>query len=254
MHVADREVGVAVVVDVPDGDSHAGLRLAVGVDGAAGHHAALLEALPAVEPQPVHGLVVGDEDVLQAVAVEVGAGDAEAVAGHRLETGRGADVGEGAAVVAVEPVGSRRRVALGAAELRQAEGVDAVDLRVGAPAQVVDQHEVEVPVTVVVEEGGRSPPARVPDAGPFGGVLEAAAAEVPQQSVLPEVGDVEVDVAVVVDVAGGHPHAVSRGLRPGSRGRFEVTAAPVAVEPVRGLLRGGGGEAAALNEVGVEVA
>ena len=205
-----------------------------------------------VQPQLVHCHVVGDEDVGVAVAVEVRADHAEAVAESELQSSLAAHVRERAvAVVAEQHVGRRRLVVL-----RRAVGAHAghVALEFGffAPLDVVGEEDVQIAVRIQVQERGGCAPPRLVHAGCRSHVLEDAAAVVAQQHVRADVGDVEVHVAVVVVVAGGDAHAVAVAVGHIPAG-LEVAVADVEVEAVR-MWRLRRVEEAALHEVDVQVA
>ena len=76
---------------------------------------------------------------------------------------------------------------------------------------VVRGKQVEVAISVVVEEHGTTAPARIPRSGPLRHVLEGSVSAVPVQSVGAVVGDVEIREAVSVEVATGTALAVGRG-------------------------------------------
>ena len=130
-------------------------------------------------------------------------------------------------------------VAVGAdARLRVAAELVAVEREV----EVARDVEVEVAVAVGVEEPGRARPRRRArgerrggDAGFGGGVLEGAVAAVSPQQVGTEVGDVEVEVAVAVDVAERGAHAVAVLDDAGLRGRvLEGAVGPLMEEAIAG--------------------
>ena len=76
------DVQVAVGIEVADGQAHAGLLLPVLAEGDAGLEALLGEgAVVVVAEQQAGRGVAGDVDVGPAVAVEIGGGDGEGVAG-----------------------------------------------------------------------------------------------------------------------------------------------------------------------------
>src|SRR3989442_3210744 len=101
----------------------------------------------------------------------------------------------------------RARVALGrAVGLRlPIERAEEVSLR--SPVHVTADEEVEQTVAVEVEPGGGGAPARVGDACPRSNFLEAAA-QVVEEVVSSERGDVDVFLAVVVVVADRGSHAL----------------------------------------------
>ena len=77
--------------------------------------------------------------------------------------------------------------------------------------EVVRDVKVESAVAVVVEEGGRRAPARIPEPGTGRGrdVFEAAVAPVAPQLVPAVAGEVEIDVTVFVDVTSRDAVAIS---------------------------------------------
>ncbi len=257
--------GTGVVVDVGRGAPHARLRAPSLVDGTASLEGAVDEgAVAAVLPELVRRLVVGDEEIGPAIAIEIGGNDAEAVAESGAQTCRRGDVGDAQAArrilpfVAQQGVGSGRRVAQRAAVVRSAGGVLAGEVGGERPDHVVGDEEVEVAVGVGVEEGGAGAPPRVAGARFLGDVGKehpaGLGAVVAQQGVATDVGDVEVGIAVAVDVADGNPHAVAAVVAAGAcRDVFEAAVAAVAPQLVAGLRRAAV-ETAALHQVEVEIA
>ncbi len=65
--------------------------------------------------------------------------------------------------------------------------------------------QVEVTVAVGIEEAGAGAPAGIRDAGPFGHLLESAIPPVPVEPIRPEIGDIKIDMPVVVLIAGETP-------------------------------------------------
>ena len=234
-------------------------------------------AVAAVQEQEIRVHVVGDEDVDQAVVVDVGRHHAEAVAvvarlGRRtfvlvLVAGSSIscssvitlsiDVGERAiAVVVVEQVldgldRPRRRVEpdllLGVADPVMVFGI--------IPAAVVGHVDVEVSVVVVIEHGAAGRPVGCVDAGRLADVLERAVAVIEVQDVRAVVAQEDVLVAVVVDVAGDDAVAEAAEAEPGRLGHvLEMVAAQVLVEPVRALFGGAQRQERGGGEVDVEQA
>ncbi len=204
------------------------------------------------EEEVAHG-VVGDEEVDPAVAVDVDRhrrqrlATGTPVASFLIWTPASAEtsVKRAVAVVAVE-VGERalivERRAVGAADA----GEPVVELEVdrARPAHVVADEEVEVAVAVVVEERARRRPLLLvaADAGRRGDVGEARAGVlVAQQLVGADRGDEQVDVAVVVVVAGGDARAVEREIDARLAAHVaEAARAVVLVERERAARRAGG--------------
>ena len=269
--LGDEEVLVAVVVEVAGVDSHVGLGVAARAERRSRGQRAVVEgAVAPVHPQLVLALIVGDEEIEPAVAVEIGRCRAEGRPELAAHPGRRGHVLEDAVPpVAVEQVGLRparlRRAVVGCAG-------PVVALRVARQrvAEVVADEQIEPAVPVVVEERRRNPPSGIACAAPFGDVGEGAVTPVAEHAVASEAGQVQVGPAVVVHVAGRHAHAVAAhgdARLGGHVGEPEPAPAVdrdlqiVAVEPVAGrLIRGrreqrvAVPEQLALHEVDVEVA
>ena len=158
---------VAIVVDVCTAHTHAGLLLAIVVNGASGPKADVHEpTVTLVAPQDVRLAVIGDEDIELPVEVIITHDDAQRCPVQGIDPGRGGDVLEGAvAPVVVEPVRGRDGVVFRGAVVFSAEPRVAGDFRLRRPSQVIADIEVEVSVGVVVQEGGGGPPAGVTHAG-----------------------------------------------------------------------------------------
>jgi hypothetical protein len=185
--------------------------------------------------QEIRRGVVGHEDVRPAVVVVVTDHDAEPVAAPVEHAGLAADVGEGAvAVVAVEHRPQRREVERVAVDAELLAGVAAEHLVVHARVHVVDDEEVHVTVAIDVRPGA----ARTERRRPAGAcrarhVGERLAPVVVEEHVRSDVGDVDVDPAVVVVVGGAAAHAVA-GMRQagGRRHVLERAVAAIVEQPV----------------------
>ena len=125
---------------------------------------------------------------------------------------------EGAVAAVVEQPVLLGRTRQRPAVVGGAAGHEARLVRRHQEAVVVADEEIEPTVAVVVEErrGGAEP--AIVDARRRGHVAEGAVAVVPEQLIRPQVGEVEVDPAVVVEVAGGDADAVPGGLDAGALG------------------------------------
>ena len=215
--VGHRQVEAAVAVGVGDRHPHAPFRLAVAVEPGPPHHRLVEKgAVPLRDPELVGLAVVGDENVDPAVIRKVGAGHSQSP-GRGVDSRGHRDVGELPRLVAVQGVAH-------AGELAGRAVVDAVRGaadHAGVVVDVVHGVEVEVAVAVVVDEGGRGAPAVGGEGGGIGGG-EGAVAAVPVEGVGAVVGGVHVGTAIVVDVPGGGPLAVSRIV--------ETHGAPVSVK------------------------
>ncbi len=272
--VADGHRRRAVIAQVGHVDAHARAGVAVAVVGQAERDADFFErAVAAVAEHEVADGVVGDDQVDAGVAVERDQSHPERFGGRLLggrfghdETGRRRALGK-AAAAQVHVEGRRRagevaRGAVGAPDAGQAEVLGQVE---GAsPAHVAAHEQVEIAVVVGVEPGGaRAPVVGAAGHAGAGGDVVKTAADVLEQGVPPDGGDVEVGPAVVVEVAGGHAHAVALHRQAqGGRGLGEVSSAIVGEDHERGgraagPCRGGGScprPGAPVHEHEVEVA
>ena len=215
------QIDVAIGIEVFGVDPHAGLHVAVAVDRDAGEESRVLEAsATVVDPQQVVGHVVGDVDVEVAVVVEVLRDNAEGGTGL-VDSRGGADVGEGAIAQVAEQAVACGRIDLGGA-IAWLTFIAATRLVVRqAELDVVGDVEIAQAVAIEVREARTHGPVVAGERGGRRDVPESPVAEVLQQLVRSEVGEKDVDVAVVVDVAGGDPHAVARCTDSGGRGRID---------------------------------
>ena len=171
-------------------------------------------ALAAVREQEVLHRVVGDEQIHQSVAVDVGGDDAERFAEGALDVGAGADLGErSVAVVVIEEARRRLEDARDAVETLAELVVAAEHVVRQRELDEAAQHQVEPAVVVVVEPDGARRPAGRGDTGFVGDVGEGAVAVVLVERAAPVGGDQDVWVAVVVVVGNGaaHPELAAAG-------------------------------------------
>jgi hypothetical protein len=230
--VAHDQAGAPRPVVVGGVDPHRRARHAGLAERHARRHPDLAEGAVAVVVEELVRLrVVGHEEVGPAVAVVVQHRHAERLRRRLMDPGRLRHVLERAvAAVLVEGgalalVGLRRAVALRLAVER------AVEVLRRRPLDVVGNEEIEAAVAVVVEEGGARREAAVADAGFRRDVREAPVAEVAEEAVAAERGEVHVDEAVVVVVGRGDAHAVRLDVEAGAlRHVLERAVAFVAVE------------------------
>src|SRR6266404_4238025 len=82
----------------------------------------------------------------------------------------------------------------------------------GVVIDIVDHHEIEPAIAVVIDKTCRSGPVQVLQAGFLGNLAESAAALIEKESGTAELCDEHVGPAVVVDVADGHAHAVAGNI------------------------------------------
>ena len=222
-----------VAVDVAQGDSHAGLGIAFDVRGDAEPHAPVDEpTLALVHPELIAFAVVGDEEIIPGIAVEVETDHTQPVASRLGDPAGGADIDKPCAVVPVQAVGYAA-VGVGTAIVRLARAArTGVGRFVG---DVVRDVEIQEPVVVDVAERSRRGPARTFDTGALGDVREGAIGVVSIKPVGTVVRDQEVEITVVVDVAEGRAHAVAGVAEPGfRRGVAEDAIGILAEQPVAG--------------------
>ena len=159
--------------------------------------------------------VVGDEEIHAPVSVEVIGRDAERFLVRIGDSGFLRHVFEPAVPEIAVEVGGRPRVPLGRAIGLRLPVERAEEVLLRGPVHVAAHEEVEQPVAVEVEPGGRRAPARVGDAGLRGDLLEAPSAEIVEEEVALEGGDVDVVFAVVVEIGHRGAHSVEDPLETG---------------------------------------
>ena len=270
------QVVVAVGVEVARVDPHAPLGVPVPIDRHPGQPCAVQKgAIPLIEPKLVGLAIVGDVQILPPVAVEVGRDHPQRRPVLPAPQRVGRHVREPPVpAVAQQPV-RHRHVALRPAVVLLAGAVEALDQVVETRVDVVADVQVQPAVAVVVDEGGRDAPAPIIRACSRGHVRERAVAVVAQQVIGAQPGPVDVDPAVVVDVAGSHSHAVAADVETASGRHVGEAQRPRAVRvhaqvvPVQAVARPGrgpcrraeqgvlqrlsGAEHLALHQVDVEV-
>ena len=207
-----------------------------------------------VEPKLVQHGVVGDEHVGVAVAVEVRAHRAQAVAERDVHAGRVGRIRERAvAVVAVQAIHRRRLIDVRPAIGGMQRGGGAILFDGRRPVDVVDDEQIQVAIQIQVQKRGGGAPARVANPRLRGHVLKTAAPVVAQQRVGAEIRHIEIRIAIVVVIAGGHAHAVAAigGVAEVAR-LVEMAVVPVQVQPVR-RIRPRCADAPALHQVQVQI-
>src|ERR1035438_7835807 len=164
-------------------------------------------AVALVKEQEIPLGVVGDEDVLPAILVEIRDADAHALAKNFADAGLLGDVLElTVAQVVIEAVRHAHipaRIAVALAVFRRA-----TDVGFRTPDRVIGDDQVEQTVVVIVEPRGRHAQGvggLAPDAGALGDIGKRAVAIVVVQRVAPGVADEQIGIAVVVVIA--HRHA-----------------------------------------------
>ena len=203
LKVGDEKVVVAVVVVVAHVNAHARFDVAVLVVRHAGQQCFFGKVAGAVvEIQEVQGLVVGQVEIGVAIEIHVAENHAEFLALGTAQPGGHRDVGKGAvALVPIQHIRHPVKSLRTAVELQAAAALGA-DAVVGIREVVVIAH-VQIDEAVAVNVGKRSTrsPALVADLGGPGHIRKRSIALVPIQHIGAEVGDVQVEVAVVVRVA-----------------------------------------------------
>ena len=101
--IGDKQVLPAVAVDVGGVHPHAGACLSVFAEAHLGGQRGLLPlALPAIHEQEILHRVVGDEQIHQAVIIDVRRHHAQPLAHGALDIGAARDIGEGSIAVVVK--------------------------------------------------------------------------------------------------------------------------------------------------------
>ena len=210
----------------------------------------------------VRGVVVGHEDVREAVTIVVGKGDAHSLPADLADARGRRHVREGPVpVVVVKRVG-KRGVILGmtvGAHVRvgPAEGVF-VDL----PFAVVRYEQVQAAVVIVVEPSGGYRPHllavqhRPAHSGLVGDVRKGAVAVVMKELVLGDIGDEDVRPPIVVVISHRDADAVSLALDSGLLGNIREGTVAIVVEqpvPILGRLFLQRRNGRAVDEVNVQV-
>ena len=197
------------------------LASALPVTGSAtpGQQRRVLErAVAPVHPQLVLLAVIGDVDVDPPVPIEVGGGQSKAGSVLARDAGGDADVGEGAIpAVEVQPAG-QRLVAVGRAVVPRARGAGARRVVLQAVTQVAGDVQIQPSVPVDVHKRRGRAPGRMVGSATRRPIREGAVAVVvPQLVGRVELGQVQIDAPVVVDVARGDAHPVAAGSDAGKR-------------------------------------
>src|SRR5262249_31980245 len=210
IEVRDNNIRPAVAINVGGVSSHARFGLAVFADGDAGLESHFAEAtVVIVAEKEIRVSVVGDEDVLPAVVVEVECNYAQTAAGVRPDPGRFSNILEGAVAVVMV----KRRL-LPAKLIRVAVSpvprllVAAPDVIIRRPSHVICDREIEFAVPVIIEpRGARRPFAFVRDAGPLGNIREGSVAVVmvEDRTLVTQYHQIGVTVIIVISHGDAHP-------------------------------------------------
>ena len=197
---ADEDVLVAVLVEVARVHAHARLEPPFGADRRAGEERGIHEPPVAlIDPQLIRSAVVGDVDVDPSIAVEVGGGDAQRgteLGGHA----RGdRHVAERAVPIVAKQMARPGAIRAGRAVVALTGDAVADDVPGDRVVEILTHEQVQPAVAIDVHERRRHAPTRIGRAARGGDVGERAVAVVSQQLIRPELGDVKIDAAVVVD-------------------------------------------------------
>src|SRR5205823_6152663 len=242
------EVEIAVEIIIGSGDAHAGLRLAVGAQRAAGFQCNVNE-------RPVFLVlvwrtgcgIVGDVNVRPSVVVEIGGEHAKAIGAIGFEdAGCFTDVGKCAVTVVVI-----QNIFSAVEPWRTASHHDAfVQTRAGfgyggglqIEIDVIRDEKIDVAVAVVVDESAACVPALAASghAGFLANVSEGAVPVVVVENIFSEVGDEEIVEPVVVVVADAHALPPAGMYQTGFGGDVGEGAVTIVLEKMRkGFLSGG---------------
>src|SRR5208283_1203460 len=241
------DVEPAVVIVIGGRGAHAGLLMAVLVIGDAGQGPALGEgAVVIVAEQQAGGGVGSHEDVGPAGVSEIAGEDGESGGAGGAEAGGAGDFGKVAVAVVVIQRDGFGRQAHRSTHDRETHphalaGVAGLGGVGGVELEIVGDEEVEVAVAVVVEKGATGAPTEGTSETAYCGLVpkRPVTLVVPQRVVAPG-GDEEIDVAVVVDIAGADALApVGVGDAGFGSDVLEAQAAQVVIKEVgrRGGLR-----------------
>jgi hypothetical protein len=206
--VGDEEVLPSVGVEIRGVDPHSGARLSVDTEAHLRSQPQLFPAVSAtIDEQEVLDGVVRDEEVHQAVVVDVGRHDAERLAERLLDVGAAADLRERAVAVVVEEQGGgglehSRDAVVPLAQLV----VAAEDVLAEAELDEAADEEIEPPVVVIVEPHGARRPAGRGDSRLAGHIGECGVAVVAVEDAPAVRRDEEIREAVIVIVADRDAH------------------------------------------------
>src|SRR4029077_16593370 len=200
------EIEIAVEIVIGSGDAHAGLRLSIGAEGAAGFDRDVRESTVLfVLIESAGGGIVGNINVRPAIVVEIGSEHAETVGAVSFkDAGFFTDVAEcSVAVIVIKNVfatiesGWATRDHDAFVEARTGFG-DRRGLQV--KIDVVGNKEVQAAIAIVVYESTASVPALTVsgDASFFADIRKGAIAVVAVENIFAEVSDEKIVEAVVI--------------------------------------------------------
>src|SRR5215472_5148693 len=215
------QIGSAVVIVIPEINSHAGHGAALVIQRNSRQQRDFLEfAVAEVVKQKIRHGIIGDEDIGQTVAIVVGNGDPHALSDLIGETGGRGDIGEGTVVVVAEHLIGRAAIGAGIAIALMLLGAAAgFGLRI--PLHVVTDDKIEPAVIVYVNPGRRDRPQLAQlridttEVSFLGDIFERAVAAIVVKNVAVHPGDEDIGIAVVVVVGDGNAHGVAFACYPG---------------------------------------
>src|SRR5262245_9505503 len=203
------EILVAVVVEVGRVDAHAAFGFSANRQSHTREQRNVLEcAVALVQPQLVFGTIIRHVDVHPSVAVEVSCADAQG----RTELGANARLGSNIGKSPIAPVSKKlagkRLVGLWRAIAERAERAVARSVARQVVSEIVADIQVEPAVTIDVHESSRHTPADTVGTAHLRDVAERAVTIVAEHLIAAEIRQIQIDAAVVVEVAGCDAHPV----------------------------------------------
>src|ERR1039457_1974429 len=229
-------VGIAVIIEITEINAHAGNKRSVFAQGDVHIETNLLKPSGSfVAKEPVHQLVVGDEEIHLAGKIGVGGRDAHSFAWMRSKPPFDRGVPEGPIPVIDEQLIGRGLVHFGMAILAMAIAL-AYGLMIKVPLQIVEDDEVEQSIIVHINPGARDCPER-PVLGigliktSFGGyVHEGPVTIVVIERIALNARDKNVFVSVVIVVANCDSDIVASSRYPGLLGYVGEVSVAVVLE------------------------
>ena len=139
-------------------------------------------------------------------------------------------VRERLSIIAVEDI-AQWLVGLGFT-VRPVHSLLADDVVVETKVDIVDGHQIEVTVVVVIEESGAGAPAPITHGGELGDIFKTAGSVVSQQAIHLEIGHIDVLVAVVVVIGDRTPRTITGIARTRPIGDIREGSTLVAVQSI----------------------
>ena len=214
--IRDQYAGVSRMIVVGRVHTHARTRYAVFAERHARHDGFLCKRAVAVVAKKLVRLgVVGEQKVGPAVVVVIEHGDAESFRGRVAESRLLCDVFK-RAVAAIVPQAHGRAFVRFRRAIRFAFAVErAIQVGLRRPLHVIGDHQIQMPVFVVVDPGGAGAEFLRPQQSRFlRHIGERAVAIVVKQMALPVSGDKKIVIAIIVIVAHRHAHPEEFDVEP----------------------------------------